>query len=552
MWWIRIRDRQDGPFPREEIEKRLRLNLLKSLDQISSDGVTWQSVKDSTFWARPESETPAPSAADLPRADEPTPTPSPLTTTNPPRANAPTSNNQSPLPDGSTESTSTPTPSKRVPHQPSKKLNILLTFFIGIFIILTLALFFSRRTNKPTQITPPPSEDLSPIITSNAPPFTQSTSSLHTNDFKSVKYTLALIQGSSSCGTGFIVRMGTKAYLLSNDHVLRDTQMPRAVLIDGTVLKLGAFSVATDRDLARFEIIDCPTQPLELEESDPNINDAVVMFGNSLGEGVHTESRGLIKGVGFDRLETDVEIVSGNSGSPLLNENGRVLAVAAYIKRDDAKHNWGLKVTRYDGTVRRYAIRVKNVQWQDVERAVYEKEVSLLSQVDLYLGYLYSFVRCAVLREKCSPTSLAFTELDTKKFIHSSTDLVKQLQFLSISHAAFETQIQTFNDIWQDFEEAQKQNIYISRSNNRDSIRPYIRNMFNACYAFIKNCQNSIHLAQSLLSQVTSSSLMQTGYTDQLGVNLYQEILTDWLSALDTKRKDLLSTERKLSSYLDD
>lgn len=49
-YYIKQAGRVTGPFEREEIVRRIELNVVRSLDRISEDGATWTYVKDSDFW----------------------------------------------------------------------------------------------------------------------------------------------------------------------------------------------------------------------------------------------------------------------------------------------------------------------------------------------------------------------------------------------------------------------------------------------------------------------------------------------------------------------
>lgn len=49
-YYIKQAGRVTGPFTRDDIARRIDLNVVRSLDRISKDGVTWTFVKDSDFW----------------------------------------------------------------------------------------------------------------------------------------------------------------------------------------------------------------------------------------------------------------------------------------------------------------------------------------------------------------------------------------------------------------------------------------------------------------------------------------------------------------------
>ncbi len=50
MWWISRNGVLSGPFPRDQIEKRIKLGLIVSLDRVSEDKRNWTYIRDSDFW----------------------------------------------------------------------------------------------------------------------------------------------------------------------------------------------------------------------------------------------------------------------------------------------------------------------------------------------------------------------------------------------------------------------------------------------------------------------------------------------------------------------
>ena len=49
-YYIKQNGRVSGPLGDEELARRIELNVVRSLDRISEDGVKWEFVKDSKFW----------------------------------------------------------------------------------------------------------------------------------------------------------------------------------------------------------------------------------------------------------------------------------------------------------------------------------------------------------------------------------------------------------------------------------------------------------------------------------------------------------------------
>ncbi len=50
MWWITKNGALSGPFSKEQIEKRIGLGMIGSLDRVSEDRRTWTYIRDSEFW----------------------------------------------------------------------------------------------------------------------------------------------------------------------------------------------------------------------------------------------------------------------------------------------------------------------------------------------------------------------------------------------------------------------------------------------------------------------------------------------------------------------
>ena len=362
MWWINRNGVVEGPLSAGQLEKRVKLNMLRSLDLVSEDETNWFYVKDTAFWNPTRTlEDPTPprpphrmsegaqKGADLEGATLP------------------------PLP----ERLRLDTPVAKPPL--NKGLRIALASLIVVSVAcvgLVVCLLMRNSTAQATADHAPAAEGEKPALSVG---------------FGAVKDKLIIIECDEGSGSGFLLAMDGKTYLVTNEHVVRSAGTPRARRLDGTPLDLGSFSVATDRDLARFEVVGCSVKPFETSDSLPNTGDVVVMYGNSLGGGVATESKGFIQGVGPHRLETNNEIVPGNSGSPLVGADGKVLGVAAFVDRHGSEE-WTVKNTRYEGTPRRFAVRLTNVSWKPVDRRRYERQIATLKEYETYWEYLLPYL----------------------------------------------------------------------------------------------------------------------------------------------------------------
>ncbi len=239
--------------------------------------------------------------------------------------------------------------------------------------------------------------------------------------FKDIQDKLAIVECKEGNGSGFLLEMDGGTYLVSNEHVLRSADAPRIRLLDGTELSLGAFSVAADgRDLARFEVHGLSREPLRLNAEMPSVGDTVAVYGNSLGMGVATESKGFVQGVGPQTLETNAEIVHGNSGGPIVGADGKVLGVATLmVCAGSGEHDWTLRNTRYDGSTRRFAVRLNGVTWKTVDRRKYERQVGKLAELGTFWGHLRPFFLAGAKGVDACKLHLDYTDSDGRDFKRS-------------------------------------------------------------------------------------------------------------------------------------
>ena len=148
-------------------------------------------------------------------------------------------------------------------------------------------------------------------------------------------------------GSGIIVQVqGDTAYILTNDHVVKDADKIRVIVGVSETEKKEYDGKVRGRDpnteLALVEIKgEGPFQPARLGDSDGlKVGEWVLAIGNPFGYRLsHTVSAGIVsaKGrrVGIVRgafayeglIQTDAAINPGNSGGPLINLNGEVVGI---------------------------------------------------------------------------------------------------------------------------------------------------------------------------------------------------------------------------------
>ena len=149
---------------------------------------------------------------------------------------------------------------------------------------------------------------------------------------------------STSTGSGVFI--SAQGYVLTNNHVIEGASQYQVVYADGT--QHDATLVGTDQysDLAVLQVKDSIPAVATLGNSDAlNPGETVIAIGSPLGDFKNTVTVGVISATGrsidtgqgysIDGLiQTDAAINQGNSGGPLVNLAGEVIAINSLIVRN--------------------------------------------------------------------------------------------------------------------------------------------------------------------------------------------------------------------------
>ena len=141
---------------------------------------------------------------------------------------------------------------------------------------------------------------------------------------------------SAASGSGFIIT--TNGYILTNYHVIEDSDSITVSMYDGTTYDAALVGYDESNDIAVLKIDAENLTPVVLGDSDAmNVGDSVVAIGNPLGELTFSLTSGAISamdreitlsgGITMDLMQTDCAINSGNSGGALFNMYGEVIGV---------------------------------------------------------------------------------------------------------------------------------------------------------------------------------------------------------------------------------
>jgi len=168
----------------------------------------------------------------------------------------------------------------------------------------------------------------------------------------------------SGMGSGAII--DTQGHIVTNYHVIRDAELLEVTLPNKTKHKAKVVGTDANNDLAVIQI-DVPRgglTPIPMGTSKGlQVGQKVLAIGNPFGLD-RTMTTGIISALGRsiqaengriidDIIQTDASINHGNSGGPLLNNQGQIIGINAAIVSPNDTGNYGIGFAIPVDTVRR-------------------------------------------------------------------------------------------------------------------------------------------------------------------------------------------------------
>ena len=163
-----------------------------------------------------------------------------------------------------------------------------------------------------------------------------------TSEIRRDFFSLNVYEIPRGTGSGFI--WDNNGHIVTNYHVIEDSNSVEVTLSDGTAYKATIIGVSPDKDLAVLSV-KAPLrnmQPIIVGDSnDLLVGQKVFAIGNPFGLD-HTLTAGIVSALGREIesvtgqtirgvIQTDAAINPGNSGGPLLDSAGRLIGVNTAI-----------------------------------------------------------------------------------------------------------------------------------------------------------------------------------------------------------------------------
>ena len=147
-------------------------------------------------------------------------------------------------------------------------------------------------------------------------------------------------------GSGVII--SDQGYILTNNHVIEDTQRLSVILANGEELPAEIVSTDTYADLAVLKADGVMPAVASFGNSDQlRPGETVIAIGSPLGTFKNTVTVGVISATGRsietsegyqmeDLIQTDAAINPGNSGGPLVDLNGNIIGINTMVVRGNS------------------------------------------------------------------------------------------------------------------------------------------------------------------------------------------------------------------------
>lgn len=268
---------------------------------------------------------------------------------------------------------------KRGGSKKGKYIAIIFLLFAGCFATgLSGGYIASRLSNGPTVIDRNSSSDGNKLVSKEE----EDISAVANKVSPSVVSIVTEAQSQSffgaetqqGAGTGIIV--SENGYVLTNKHVIANTQGLLVITSDGTVYEdIKVVGEDPLNDLAFLKIEGAgKLQPAMLgDSSSVRIGQKVVAIGNSLGEFQNTVTYGIISGKGrpvsaqddrgyetlTDLFQTDAAINPGNSGGPLTNLSGQVIGINTAIAEGAQSIGFSIPINSAKGILKNLLVTGK-------------------------------------------------------------------------------------------------------------------------------------------------------------------------------------------------
>jgi len=139
------------------------------------------------------------------------------------------------------------------------------------------------------------------------------------------------VRTATGHGSGFFI--SKDGFLLTNHHVVGEASNVRIILHSGRHVPGEVLRSDSIRDIALVKVGEHGMSPMALNFKEPAVGSPVLVYGTPMRESLEgTLTRGIISAYRAEKekryIQSDVTIQPGNSGGPMMDDKGNVIAVS--------------------------------------------------------------------------------------------------------------------------------------------------------------------------------------------------------------------------------
>ena len=143
----------------------------------------------------------------------------------------------------------------------------------------------------------------------------------------------------TTTGSGSGIIISKDGYILTNNHVVKDSSKIKIRLHDGTEYDATVVGKDSKTDVAVLKVDAKDLVPVTIGDSSKlSVGDTSIVIGNPLGQLGGSVTAGIIsaleremniEGTKMNLIQTDAAVNAGNSGGPLVNLAGEVIGITS-------------------------------------------------------------------------------------------------------------------------------------------------------------------------------------------------------------------------------
>ncbi|MDA9771144.1 serine protease [Emcibacteraceae bacterium] len=167
-------------------------------------------------------------------------------------------------------------------------------------------------------------------------------------------------------GSGFVI--SENGFILTNQHVVGNSDRVIVSFLNGIEIEGEVVRSAEVRDVALVKVPLARSKAIPVKLDEPDIGDNIYAIGAPLDTDLSgTVSQGIISSFrmidDLEFIQSDATIYGGNSGGPMVDENGNVVAISVMGRTDVETINYFIP--------KKFALKALNINQEEETTSKY-------------------------------------------------------------------------------------------------------------------------------------------------------------------------------------